>query len=213
MRSSGIRLVAFDLDGTLVRGETCVEAIARSLGHLHHVREFEALSPRQLKEVASARERMAHWYAASTPAELCASLSSLELAPGAEAAFRLLRRHGVQTAIVSITWEFAVKWFARRLGADYFVGTRLLHDGRVEHFWPQDKGSWLTALMRQLGVRREEVAAVGDSVGDIELLRAAGHPFLVGSVRPAELDDVPHHPDGNLAEIALSLVGDRASAR
>ncbi len=39
---SGIRLVAFDLDGTLLRGDTVCEVLARRLGRLDRMRELEA---------------------------------------------------------------------------------------------------------------------------------------------------------------------------
>ena len=58
-----------------------------------------------------------------------AGFSDLSLAESSEDGFELLRRHGIVTAIVSITWRFAVEWFARRLGADYARRTRLI-DGR-----------------------------------------------------------------------------------
>ncbi len=38
-----IRLAAFDLDGTLTRGDSACESIGRRVGHLHRVRVLEAL--------------------------------------------------------------------------------------------------------------------------------------------------------------------------
>ena len=51
-----IELVAFDLDGTLVRGATCVEAIARRIGRSEGVASLERLSMRDVEGVSSARE-------------------------------------------------------------------------------------------------------------------------------------------------------------
>jgi len=39
----GFRLVAFDLDGTLLRGDTVCEALARRMGHFERMRELEAI--------------------------------------------------------------------------------------------------------------------------------------------------------------------------
>jgi HAD superfamily phosphoserine phosphatase-like hydrolase len=163
-----IGLVAFDLDGTLVRTDTCCETIARPLGRLARMREFERLSTAD--DIAVARAEMATWYSAVSPGDLCAPLGTLPLAPGTREGFRLLRRHGVQTAIVSITWEFAVAWFAQQLRADYYVGTGLAPDGQISHFWPADKARWLAALAHRFGLDLDEVAAVGDSAGDLPML-------------------------------------------
>ena len=162
---------------------------------------------RDVLAVTAAREAMAEWYRPYTPEELTAGLSDLSLAPGSEEAFALLRRHGVATAIVSITWSFAVEWFARRLGADYAYGTRLI-DGRVEHVWPADKGRWLQRLIKRLDLPQQAVAAVGDSEGDRELLEAAGVRYCVGA-RKIEVAEVVHMPHASMLEIAQQVVAER----
>jgi phosphoserine phosphatase len=133
-------------------------------------------------------------------------LSDLRLAPDSKEAFALLRRHGIVTAIVSITWSFAVEWFARRLRADYAHGTRLI-DGQVEHVWPADKGQWLRSLIERLDLPQQAVAAVGDSEGDRELLEAAGVRYCVGA-RRIDVADVVHLPRASMLEIAQRMVGE-----
>jgi len=195
-----IRLVAFDLDGTLIRDRSCVQAIAHTIGRDEECAEFERLEMRDEINVRAAREAMAVWYRDYSSEELVAGLKQLTLAPGAEEAFALLRRRGVTIAIISITWSFAVEWFARRLGADHAHGTRLTPTG-IEHVWPAEKGAWLSALTDQLRLTPRQVAAVGDSSGDRELLEAASTRFFVG-LDPPDLDGLVHVPDANLMTIA-----------
>jgi phosphoserine phosphatase len=57
-----------------------------------------------------------------------------------------------------------------------------------------------------LGLRLDEVAAVGDSRGDIDMLHTVGHPFFVGQTKPIGLEQVSHHPDGDIYEIAQLIV-------
>jgi hypothetical protein len=115
-----IRLVAFDLDGTLTRGDTVCEVIGRQMGHFRRVRALEAICGKQRDRdsVRLLRTELVSYYRAATRAKLRSFLSSLTLAPGARKGFDLLRRSGVTTAIVSITWEFAAEWLAEKLGAD-----------------------------------------------------------------------------------------------
>jgi HAD superfamily phosphoserine phosphatase-like hydrolase len=200
---SAVRLVAFDLDGTLVRGDTVCEILARPLGRLERMRTFEALTDRPA--IAAARREMAAWYRQADPAVLQAALDGLALAPGAEAAFAWLRRQGVRTAIVSITWEFAVEAVARRLGADEWVGTRLQPGGEVMDFWPEDKRDWLAGLLEGYGLGPGQTAAVGDSAGDVPMLRWAGRRVCVGRNLPPELDDVVHLPDADLMEVVAAI--------
>ena len=203
-----MKLVAFDLDGTLLRGESVWEAIARGIGRLERVREMEEqIAPDQIAEVTAAREESARWYSAYTFEELLEHVTSMRVAPGVDEGFALLREHGFKIAVVSLTWEFAVEWFANRFGADYFVGTALSPDGRITHFWPEDKALWLTELACKLNVDMRDVAAVGDTRGDVPMLLAVGHPYWVGGAVPPELNGrVVHQPDGDIRAVAESIV-------
>jgi phosphoserine phosphatase len=114
-------LAVFDLDGTLLRGPTVCEVLARALGRLDHMRQLEALIAglRDI-DIAAAREEMVRWYREIPLADLRSQLRSATLAPRASEGITVLRRHGVAVAIASITWEFAVVWFARQLQSRLF---------------------------------------------------------------------------------------------
>ncbi len=200
-----IRLVAFDLDGTLIRGETCAEALARRLGHLDRMRAFERLT--DIESIAQARVEMAGWYRGVSTSELHTALAALRLAPGAREGVDLLHRHGIATMVVSITWEFAVAYLARDLGAEAWVGTGLEADGDIRHMWPEDKRRWLVAQMRERGLVREEVAAIGDSWGDVPMLSAVGRAFFVGSRLPAGQEHTVHLPAGDIHSLARRRTG------
>jgi phosphoserine phosphatase len=200
-------LVAFDVDGTLLRGETICECIGRQIGKAAEMRAFERLTSRD--EIAAARREMATWYRPYTRQALLDCLQTARLAPGARKGFAQLREAGVKTALVSITWSFAVEWLAKELGADFAVGTDWLDTGEVADFWPDDKAIWLEQLMRRLNIAREAVAVVGDSAGDphaetrrARLLRRSrdAGPAAARSTlprgqhrRPGRRDERPHH--------------------
>ncbi len=205
--SKRIRLVAFDLDGTLIRGDTVCEVLAGGLGLLERMRELERnTSPFDAAAVKTAREEMATWYGESTIDDLTSHLVLAKLAPGAIEGINLLKSNGIVPAIVSMTWEFAVEWFATRLGVDYFAGTRLLPGGLICHFWPHDKPIWLRTITERLGFGLDAVAAVGDSTGDVPMLETVGYPFFVGHTKPRELMRVEHFPDSSIDTVALRIV-------
>ena len=190
-----------------MRGETVCEAIARGIGRIQRMRELERIDSNQVEEVTAAREEMAQWYSTLTFDELREHLTSIRVAPGVDEGFTLLRDHGFKISIVSITWEFAVEWFANRFGADYSVGSGLSSDGLISHFWPKDKALWLTRLAGNLGVDMHDVAAVGDSSGDIPMLHAVGHPYWVGRTVSSDLNrGVVHDPCGDISLVAHQIV-------
>lgn len=199
-----IRLVAFDLDGTLIRGDTVCEVIAEPLGHLDRMRELErdALDADGLIRM---REELVGYYRVAGFPAVEAALDGLVLAPGAEEAFRLLAKHGVRMAIATLTWEFAAQRLAGRLGAHDVLGCGVAPDGGIAHVFPGDKGRWLSELMARLGLDAGAVAVVGDSWRDREMFEVAAHRFFVGPT-PLPGLDACHYPDGDLAEIARAIV-------
>jgi len=200
-------LAVFDLDGTLLRGPTVCEVLAQALGRLDHMKQLEALIAGLADiDIAAAREEMVRWYREISVAELTSRLRSVKMAPRALEGITFLRRHGVAVAIASITWEFAVVWFARQLRVDYFVGTRLDPDGTILHFWPRDKVTWIQGLRDTLRIPESRVAAIGDSGGDIEMLQAVRHPVFVGATLPSGLPGVTHLPGADIATIAHWII-------
>ncbi len=204
MKPAAIRLVAFDLDGTLLRQHTVCEILANQLGTSERMRQLEQLH--QPEDIRQARREMLEWYRAHSFTQLCAFLPNAHVAPGVQEGIALLKQHDIELALISITWEFAVAWFAQRWGIQHFVGTRVSEAGEISHFWPADKASWLARLARRLQLELTQVAAVGDSTGDLPMLRLAGFPIFVGKTRPEELSPEAHDPEGNIYRIAQRIV-------
>lgn len=195
-----IRLAAFDLDGTLIRDRTCIEAIAVSIGRTREVAAFESLDVRDVNAMTAARGTIAGWFQPVPQVALLHALEQLTIAPRTEEAFSVLKAKGIRTAIVSLTWKPAVEWFARRFGADYAIGTDHTDTGIV-HVWPSDKGRWIEETTHALALDRREVAAVGDSDGDREMLAAAGLRIFVGQ-RPPEMPETIHLPGADMLDVA-----------
>jgi phosphoserine phosphatase len=207
MRDHLLGLAVFDLDGTLLRGPTVCEVLAQALGRFSHMRQLEALiAGLSDVDIAAAREEMVRWYRETPLTDLTSHLGSVTLAPRAAEGITLLQRHSIAVAIASITWEFAVAWFARQLHVEYYVGTCLAPDGAIRHFWPRDKVTWIHGLRATLRIPASHVAAVGDSGGDIEMLRAVRHPVFVGATLPDGLPKVTHLPEADIVMVAQWII-------
>lgn len=203
-----IRLAAFDVDGTLLRGENICGCIARNIGRSEEMEAFELL--RMRADITAGRQAMLQWYTPHSKAELIGHLADLRLAPGVKNGFARLKAQGIGIALVSITWQFAVEWLANELGADYAVGTRVSDDGAIGHFWPEDKATYLQSLLAELNLERESLAAVGDSHGDIPMLQFASRGYFVGNHLPEELRSVRHWPDADISEIVADMLAANA---
>jgi phosphoserine phosphatase len=188
-----VQLAAFDLDETLIRGPTICETLAERLGKLPRMREIEQM--RDLAEVHAARDEMLGWYG-DGPLYRCGDCTRRGAGVHAPCTARRAHRHCLDYL------ELRVAWFARRLGAAAWIGTNVTKAGEVQHFWPDDKPVWLAACAAHRGINMSDVAAVGDSSGDVPMLAAVGHPIFVGAALPAEVHHSLHAPNANLRHIA-----------
>ena len=197
-------LAAFDLDGTLLRGPTVCEILAKPLGRLAEMQRFESQPVHA--DFTSAREEMARWYSGVSVDELVCHLRTAQWAPGAHESVRLLQREGIEVALVSVTWSFAVAWFAKQVNISYYLGTGLSPSGEIAHVWGPDKASFIRTLSAKLQVPRDRVAAIGDSCGDFEMLKEADLRIFVGKTAPTDITSLTHLPDADLRTVADHLL-------
>jgi phosphoserine phosphatase len=181
-----------------------IEAVVESIGRSEEAAAFESLDIRDMDAMTAARNTIAGWFRPFATDVLLRHVRDLSLAPGTEDAFDLLRSHHVTTATLSLTWKPAVDWFAQKLGADFAVGTSHLDEG-IEHVWPEDKGRWLQDFATQHGLHQGQVAAVGDSEGDREMLAAATFRIFVGDQAP-DIPNVLHMPGADMYEVAKRII-------
>jgi phosphoserine phosphatase len=193
-------IVAFDLDGTLLRGETVCELLARPLGRTSEMSRIEALSAEE--DIAQGRVEMVGWYAGLTHDEMRAHLPHASWAPGAQQAVRTLQDADVIVGIVSYTWAFAVQWFAQQIGVTHHLGTSFTTPDDIRHVWAHDKAQWVLSLANEFSVPHTRTAAVGDTRGDAQMLRAVSLPFFVGASPLEDVAGLIHLPGADLRLVA-----------
>ena len=89
-----MRIAAFDLDGTLIRGKSAAEAIAEGIGRAQQMREIAKLLSSQIEEARASIEEMATWYAPYEFGDLCDHLNSVVIAPGVDEGLAFLSEVG-----------------------------------------------------------------------------------------------------------------------
>jgi phosphatidylglycerophosphatase C len=183
--------VAFDFDGTLTTNDSFTAFLAWKVGPFPYLVGLARLLP-HIAAYGVNRDR-GRLKAAAVAAFLGgAPIGSLEadaeafamekaqamLRPDAVQAWRNWRAQGAVMAIVTASPETTVRPFARALGADLLIGTRLQLDeqGRVTGRFagPNCRGPEKVVRLKQaFGEDVTLAAAYGDTSGDREMLQLA----------------------------------------
>jgi len=171
-------LIAFDLEGTLIRGELLPE-IGRRIGKP----ELADITSMGMSGAMSYGESLRRRIAVIAGTGIgVASEASQSLPPinGATEAFREFRRKGWKTAIITGGFDVSAEPFAKAHRVDYVYSNRFkVEGGRIAGVeeplvTPERKLEVFIGLARGLGLGPEECVAVGDGANDIPMIGAAG---------------------------------------
>ncbi|MEZ5560129.1 MAG: phosphoserine phosphatase SerB [Pseudomonadales bacterium] len=174
------RLVAFDMDSTLINAEVIDE-----LAKVHGVgREVARITERAMrgeldfKESFRARAALLRGLPEGALRQVAESVS---LNDGADRLIHALKRFGYKTAVISGGFQYVGEQLQRRLGIDYVFANRLvIHDGVMTGEVDGDivdaarKAELLLEIAAREGISRLQTIAIGDGANDLPMLSAAG---------------------------------------
>ncbi|MBI2193018.1 MAG: HAD family phosphatase [Planctomycetes bacterium] len=198
-----IKLIAFDVDGTLIddgSGQINIwQQIHRRFGlpDEENDRRFDQFHRGEITYAQWVDLDVGGWKALGVTRDmLFAAVSGLRLMPGArETVFELARR-GYRLCVISGSIDLGLEiLFPGHPFRPVFINRiHFGRDGRISHWeaTPFDlvhKAQALRDVARQEGLAEEECAFVGDNTNDVEVARAAGYSISFNS-KSADLDAV-----------------------
>ncbi|MDH5539375.1 MAG: phosphoserine phosphatase SerB [Rhizobacter sp.] len=202
LRLADYRLIAFDMDSTLINIE-CIDEIADEAGRKAEVAEITEATMRG--EIAdykeSLRRRMALLAGVPEAALQRVYEQRLQLNPGAETFVRACQAAGLKTLLVSGGFTYFSERVRHRLGLDFARANTLgIANGKLtgtllERPWGDicdgaEKRRVVLEVCELMGIEASQAIAVGDGANDLPMMAAAGL-------------SIAYHPKPAVRELAL----------
>jgi phosphoserine phosphatase len=186
LRLADFKLIAFDMDSTLINIE-CVDEIADAAGRKAEVAAITEAAMRgeitDYKE--SLRQRVALLKGVPVSAMAQVLNERLQLNPGAQALVQACQAAGMKTLLVSGGFTFFTDHVRDRLKIDFTrsnvleVSNGALTGRMVDQPWGdicdgEEKRRMLLATCAQLGIQPAQAIAMGDGANDLPMMGEAG---------------------------------------
>jgi phosphoserine phosphatase len=178
---SGLRLIAMDMDSTLVTIES-IDEMGGLLGIKDRVAEVTERAMRgEIEYAESLRQRVALLRGLKEEALEKICEMRMQLSPGAEKLVARCRELGIRTLLVSGGFSFFTYWLRERLRIDAVYSNELeIVDGKLtgkvlgDIVDGEGKAARLVQEIASLGIRATQAVAVGDGANDIPMMEIAG---------------------------------------
>lgn len=176
------KVLVADMDSTMIQIET-LDTMASELGFGPQVAEITARSMNgDLDFIESLKERVLLLEGFDSRTAMDAVMAQVVHSPGAERAVRTMAAHGCRCALVSGGFTFTTEIVHAALGFHRHAANTLEigADGRFTGHLTgplvgrATKLEILDELSGEMGVGRDQAAAIGDGANDLDMLKAAG---------------------------------------
>lgn len=178
---SDFGLVAMDMDSTLLAIES-IDEIADMHGMKPQVSEITQRTMRgEIVFAESLRQRTALLQGLHEDALQQVYDERVRLSPGAENMLERMKSAGLKSMVISGGFTFFTDRIKTKLNLDYAAANKLeIADGKLtgkvmgEIIGASGKAAVLKSVREKLGLRREQVIAIGDGANDLKMMEEAG---------------------------------------
>lgn len=178
---SDFGLVAMDMDSTLLAIES-IDEIADMHGMKPQVSEITQRTMRgEIVFAESLRQRTALLQGLHEDALQQVYDERVRLSPGAENMLERMKSAGLKSMVISGGFTFFTDRIKTKLNLDYAAANKLeIAGGKLtgkvmgEIIGASGKAAVLKSVREKLGLRREQVIAIGDGANDLKMMEEAG---------------------------------------
>ncbi len=186
------KLVAFDIDGTLLPDTTMSREMAIYLGNQALIDEMEVAWDNHQMDHREFASRSALAYQGRQLVEMEQVAENLPVIAGAAEVVCSLRDSGSRVILATVSVAFAARVLATKLGCDHAGGTELevvddVFTGKIARFNDEAaKAAFVKSEAKKHDIPLADVAAIGDSRSDIPLFALVGRSIALNAAPAAK---------------------------
>ncbi len=175
------RMVVFDMDSTLLKGEV-IDELAEQAGKKNLVATITKEAMEGRIDFTTSLHKRVKQLRGLKRADLEAVAARMELNPGAKTLLKVLKKLGFKIAIVSGGFTYFAEQLKEKFGLHYVCANTLAFNendeltGEIDGpaIDAQKKADLLELLAQQEGILLDQVIAIGDGANDLLMLERAG---------------------------------------
>lgn len=179
-----LKIVFFDCDGTLTKVKSSWEYLHRRLNLWNGKADlYERLFEKGLINYHEFCKKDALLWKGLKVEDVMKIIEEIPLFEGSKELISYLKERGIFTAIVSTGLSFVVERVKKELSIDLAISNELLSEkgiitGEIKiNVEYGKKGYWVKKILKELGLKKEEAAAVGDGKGDGDMFLEVSFPI------------------------------------
>lgn len=206
---SKIKLVVFDMDGTLLEPRSCWAYI-----HEHFGTDNSEMLQKYINHKVSDQEFVKsdiNLWEEKLGRKICENdinsiLDEIKPREGAEELVNRLQKAGINTIFLTGGIQFLAEKWAKKWNMQKPLGNELIddEDGNLIakiNASGHAKGSVMDKLLENMNLTKDDVASVGDTVVDLPLFERSRISIAVNTKDKRVINKANYHHEGNLAEL------------
>ena len=206
---SKIKLVVFDMDGTLLQPRSCWAQIHEHFG-TDNSDMLKLYVDHKISDQEFVRADINTWEEKSDvkvdEKYVNSILDKIEPIDGAEELVVGLHKNGIETIFLTGGIQFLADKWAKQWNMKKPLANDLI-DGGDGHLMVNvrasghAKGPVMDQLLEKMGLTKENVAAIGDTVVDLPMFERAGLSIAVNTNQSDVFENADYHHNGDLREL------------
>lgn len=172
-----IKLIVFDMDNTLIEGES-IDEVARLVNKEKEVAKITRDAMRGKANYSESLKERARLLEGISREKIMEIANNLKLKKGATRLIRNLRARGIKIIMITGSFDLIAERIGERLGIDKVISNKLLiNNDTVKVTGPltddESKAKVLAEIMRDEGTDKNHCVVVGEGMNDVCMFKIA----------------------------------------